>query len=157
MFTKFPKTLAAIREYDLEVGLERQPDGRVVETECASDSIQWAIGDALLEECGEGDPVWDEDLLLGTFKGGSKLYEAEHYLIENGVTTHSAGGLMLFREMSRIFSPATRRMNVTYCTHLESSDDPDSVARISAELGHGEVLCTIPDLDGDAHDRYGPC
>ena len=46
---KFPRTLAALKE----VELEQQMDC------AASCSAYWAVGDALLEECGV-DSTWDE-------------------------------------------------------------------------------------------------
>ena len=62
---EFPETLAALKEVELE-----QTGGQ-----CASDAAYWAVGDALVEECGV-DPVWDVDIIKCTFKGGSKIRAA---------------------------------------------------------------------------------
>ena len=109
---EFPKTPAALKEAALE-GTEGH----------ASDSAYWAVGDALIEECGV-DPVWDVDIVQGEFKGGLKLREAARWLAENGMEGHLpwsgsfAYDLLQDRETSERFPPETRRMNVTYCAHF---------------------------------------
>jgi hypothetical protein len=108
----FPKTLAALKELCREETAEHT----------ASDSAQWAVGDALLEECGV-DPVWDEDGI--TFKGGLKLREAEDWLVEHGMETFDASLLLEFRETARAFPPAAaRRMNVTFMACQVDREDP---------------------------------
>jgi hypothetical protein len=61
MYDKFPLTFAALEELELE-----SSGGQ-----CPSCSACWAVGDALLEECGD-DPVWDWEM-AESFKGGLKL------------------------------------------------------------------------------------
>ena len=146
---KFPKTLVALKEAALE-----ETDGH------ASDSAYWAVGDALIEECGV-DPVWDVDIIKGEFKGGLKLREAARWLAENGMEGHLpwsgsfAYDLLEFRETSERFPPETRRMNVPYCAHCEC-DDLEELARLSDSLGPGEVLSVIEE-EIEARIKYGPC
>jgi hypothetical protein len=64
----------------------------------------WALGDALIEECGV-DPVWDADILECTIKGGTKLRDAAEWLEDHGCN-YSPWELYEFREMSERFAPA---------------------------------------------------
>lgn len=106
---KFPKTLAALQEVDLEETTDH----------AASCSAYWAVGDALLEECGL-DPTWDEEWGERRFKGGTKLQEAGDWLAKNGMWRWSVMDLLDFRETARRFPPKTRQMNVTWCFHFQA-------------------------------------
>ncbi len=94
---EFPATLAALKE----VAQEETGDC------CASDSAYWAVGDALIEECGT-DPTWDEDTIKCTFKGGLKLREAVDWLDDNGVETWD-WELYWYRAMAERFPPVAAR------------------------------------------------
>jgi hypothetical protein len=144
---KFPKTLAAFK-----VAILEESPGC-----CASDSANWAIGDALIEECGS-DPVWDVDWQKSEFKGGLKIREAFDYLEEHLGDALWCGVwelLTYYREVAETYPPSTRKMNITYQAH-RTADGPEDVARASKELPPGETLCLTSE-DAEAHDKYGPC
>jgi hypothetical protein len=150
--TSFPKTLAALREAEREQG----PGCN------CSDANSWAIGDALIEECGV-DPVWDvdEEFCPCEFKGGLKIREAADWLEERGMSNLASFSsdfpceLLAYRQVSERFPPETRRMNITYVAHIECGS-PEEAALRSRQLAPGEVLCTVSE-DAEAWGRYGPC
>jgi hypothetical protein len=97
--------------------------------QCASDSAYWAVGEALIEECGT-DPVWDYDEGKIEFKGGLKLYEAADWLDEHGVENYGPWDLCEFRSMAESFPPNTRSMH----TNLGS-------AKVCRSGRNGRSLC----------------
>ena len=144
MYDKFPLTLAALEELELE-----SSGGQ-----CPSCSACWAVGDALLKECGD-DPVWDVEW-EESFKGGLKLRRAADWLFDHGMTGHSALDLLNYRETARHFPPQTRLMNVTWVAHMESmtiDEVPEVLARAAASL---DGILSVTELDFDAFKKYGP-
>jgi hypothetical protein len=142
---EFFQTLAALKRVEQEA----PPGG------CASDSAQWAVGDALIEECGV-DPVWDADsdgpFAGGTFKGGSKLHEAVDWLEEHGIVIDD-WILYSYREMSERFPPGARSMRVTYCAHIMCGTI-EEVREFEAQCPEGWL--SVTDDDADAYVKYGP-
>jgi hypothetical protein len=135
--------------------LELESAGRQFPS-CAA---QWAVGDALLEEC-DLDPVWDMDYDKQTFKGGTRLRAAGDFLFEHGLK-YSDWELLEFRETSRIFPLDARRHNITYTLHFVATALPTDeaaradVAKDSAMLKPGEVLGLMTE-DCEALIKYGP-
>lgn len=145
--SEFPQTLAAIKE------VKREETGG----QCASDSAYWAVGDALIEECGS-DPVWDVEsdgeFCGGEFKGGLKLREAVDWLGDHGVETGD-WELYSYREMAERFPPGVRSMRVTYMGHIQCGS-VEEIRAFEANSEPHQVLGVIEDLDLAAHDKYGP-
>ena len=150
---KFPKTLAALKEVKREESLNNADETL---DHGASDSAYWAVGDALIEECGV-DPVWDldDEYWPYDFKGGSQLHAASEWLMDHGIDDMAACYLLQYRMISELYPPETRSMNVTYCCHIECGG-PEEVARMAAMLEPGQVLGTLHE-DHNAHALYGPC
>jgi hypothetical protein len=73
----------ALREVKCEESLDNADDTL---NHAASDSAYWAVGDALIEECGV-DPVWDldDEYWPYDFKGGSALHAASDWLADHGM------------------------------------------------------------------------
>jgi hypothetical protein len=145
----FPRTLAALKEFMRE----EEDDSRI-----ASDSAHWAVGDALIEECGV-DPTWevDDDVECGgSFKGGLKLRAANDWLESHGLYLFDAPGRLLFlRMMSELYPPETRLMNATWRMHA-CCDGPEGIAKAVKGMEPGDVLGLMSD-DHEAHEFYGPC
>jgi hypothetical protein len=152
MNNKYPKTLAAAREI-----IREETDGHP-----ASDSANWALGDALIEECG-CDPIWDRDeppYLTSEFKGGLKLREATDYLIEHGIDEFTVANhwiLLMHRDASELFPPDRRHMNATWTAHWAEHKGPDDMDEFMKKfpLPPGEVLVFGPE-DSEAYHKYGP-
>jgi hypothetical protein len=148
----FPRTLKAIREV-----MREETDDH-----SASDSAEWELGDALIEECGV-DPIWDRDEPPYTtamcdengFKGGLKLREVADWLEEQGIDEHNCTPwyLLLHRDMSECFPPERRSMRATFEAHM-MYDNPDELDRAMANLPPDTVE-VFGSEDSEAHALYG--
>jgi hypothetical protein len=149
MYT-FPKTLKALREV-----MREETDDH-----SASDSAQWALGDAILEET-ECDPIWDRDdppYCTSKFKGGLKLREAVDWLVDEQGIDESKQSLevllLLHRDVSESFPPERRSMRATYAFHIVCGD-PEELDRALKTLPPG-LIYTFMSEDSEAHAIYGP-
>lgn len=92
--SKYPLTLAAVK---------------------AADGGQWAIGDALIKECGPPNDI-GRGIHDGSFK---KLEEAARYLLGEGYE-YSVESLRMFRYTAHFFPVAKRHMNLAWGVHQKA-------------------------------------
>jgi flagellar biosynthesis GTPase FlhF len=114
----FPLTLAAIK---------------------TADRNQWAIGDALLAECG---PPSKDGVRDGSY---TKLKEAAEYLLGNGYE-YAANTLAQFRDIADAFSPSNRRAAVAWGVHRVAGT-PEFLEAVMAGAPDGKRV-TQPYVEG---------
>lgn len=101
-------------------------------------NYQWALGDALIEECG---PPGKRGISDGSYE---RLAKAVEYLCANGVehNDRTLRTLREYREVSYLYPNGTRVPSVSFSVH-RVLDGPDWMTRILADLPAGEKLTVI--------------
>lgn len=110
--TKFPKVLAAARQIEID---------------------QWALGDALIDECGEPTEAARRRSAGGSGGDGSyaKLEECSKFLGEQGLPNYSVRYLAELRQTATDFRGRDRKTNLSWSAHV-AAKEPETLKAIVA-------------------------